>query len=116
MRWFRRRPSWQELHPLPTGWRPRTRIDVAGREVEPWGYLVTDATGYPLDGGELWLPLHRDHDQAAWELLDWWLRVCAPEMGLSRREIGGLRLAARPAAYPGDRVGVAYAHEQALTG
>lgn len=114
VRWFRRRPSWQELHPLPAGWRPRTRIDTRGREVEPWGYLIADVHTEAIDGGEWWLPVGYDPDQAAYEILTRWLERSAPGL-LAPWEVPGVRCAARPNAYPGDRVGVAYAAEQVLT-
>jgi hypothetical protein len=113
--WRRRKPTWHERHPLPPGWRPRTRIDPYGREVEPWTYLISDAHGYPVDGGEWWMPVGYDPDVAAYEILNRWLRVSAPEMALERWEVAGLRCSVRHAAYAADRVGVAFAAEQALT-
>jgi hypothetical protein len=110
---FRRKPTWHERHPLPEGWRPRTRVDVTGRQVEPWVYLVTDAYGYALDGGEHWLPVRLDPDAAAYEILTWWLEG-ESSIFLEPHELPGLRVAVRPAAYAGSRVGVAFAVEQAL--
>lgn len=109
---FRRKLTWHERHPLPAGWRPRTRVDLAGREVEPWTYAVADAYGEVLDGGEIWLPTRLDPDAAAWETLGWWLRT---QEFLEPHEVPGVRVAVRPAAYAGDRVGVAFAEEQELT-
>lgn len=108
------RPTWHDRHPLPAGWRPRTRIDCYGREVEPWHYVIIDAHRYAHDGGEWWLPVGFDPDQAAFEVLDYWLAHTAPEY-LEPHEVPGLRCCARRAGYDGDRVGVAYAAEQALT-
>lgn len=108
------RPTWHDLHPLPAGWRPRTRVDVAGRVVEPWQWLVTDRTGYSYDGGEWWLPQGFDPDMAAHEVMTRWLgqNVCY----LHRWEVAGLRCQARLSVrFDGGRVGVAYAQEQALT-
>lgn len=114
MQLFRRKPTWHERHPLPPGWRPRTRIDVAGRETEPWQYLVSDAHSYALDGGEIWLPTRLDPDEAAWTALQWWIASCAPEF-LEPHEVPGVRLSVRPGAYVSNRAGIAYADEAALT-
>jgi hypothetical protein len=108
------RPTWHDRHPLPKGWRPRTKIDPYGREVEPWGWVISDPTGYAIDGGEWWLPVGYDPDQAAYEILNHWLDLSAPEI-MEPHELPGLRCSARRAAYDGDRVGVAFAAEQALT-
>jgi hypothetical protein len=114
MSWRKRKPTWQERHPRPPGWRPRTRIDERGRMVEPWGFLISDPHGHPLDGGERWLPMGRDPDQAAWEILQLWLTDSAPEF-LSPWELPGVVCAARHNAYPSNRVGMAYAKEQMIT-
>lgn len=104
------RPTWQDRHPLPRGWRPRTRIDDLGREVEPWGYGVWLGRD-SIDGGEWWMPTRTEPDEAAFTVLERWLATTGAEMGLSRRELMELRVAARLNA-PGPAVyGVAYAHE-----
>lgn len=95
--------SYTERHPLPPGWRPRTRIDVAGRLTEPWLYLIADAHG-EYDGGELWLPVGMDGDMAAWEILQRWLSETP--LGVPHRR--SVFCAARP--YGHSRwAGVAYA-------
>lgn len=114
-RLFRRSPrlTWHDRHPLPAGWRPRTRIDRAGREVEPWGWLICDPRGHAHDGGEWWLPVGRDPDQAAHEILEHWLSTGAGY--LDPWELPGLRCSARRAGLERPRVGVAFAAEQSLT-
>lgn len=107
-----RRSTWHDRHPLPDGWRPRTRIDAAGREVEPWGWMIADAHGSAYDGGEWWLPVGLDPDQAAHEVLEHWL--AAGRTHLDPWELPGIRALARRAGYDGARVGVAYAAEQAV--
>ena len=87
---------------------------MAGRLVEPWQWIVSDAHNEPLDAGEQWLPHRFDPDAAAYEILSWWLTVGAPEMQLAPHEIAGLRCSARPGAYVSDRVGVAFAVEAVL--
>jgi hypothetical protein len=106
--------TWHDRHPLPEGWRPRTRIDCYGREVEPWSFMILDAHGYPHDGGEWWLPVGYDPDQVAYEVLTFWLDHTAPEY-LEPHELPGLRCCVRHAAHSGQYMGVAFAQEQALS-
>ena len=102
------RPSWHDRHPLPEGWRPRTRVDVAGREVEPWQWVASVA-GDGYDGGEWWLPVGFDPDEAAHHILSRWLPA---QDGLEVWELARVRVAARKSIrYDTGRVGVAYAAE-----
>lgn len=102
------RPTWHDRHPLPEGWRPRTRIDELGRVVEPWAYSVL-VGGDLFDGGEWWLPVGLDPDQAAWTVLEYWMATTAPECGLTGRDLARLRVAATRAAVNGTVFGMAYA-------
>lgn len=104
---IRARRTWHDEHPLPEGWRPRTKVDVLGREVEPWVWMITDALG-EYDGGESWLPVGHDPDQAAWDLLQGWL---ARQRGLTTEHRRQIRMVARRAGYDGSGVGVADAME-----
>ena len=105
-----RRETWQDRHPLPGGWRPRTRIDDLGREVEPWGYGVWVGRE-DFDGGEWWLPTRTSPDEAAYLILERWLSTTGVDAELDERELRGLRVAARLYA-PGPPVyGLAYARE-----
>lgn len=105
------RPSWHDRHPLPEGWRPRTRIDVAGREVEPWQWLAS-LGGQEYDGGEWWLMVGLDPDEAAHLILGRWLSDRAGY--LEPWELAGIQMQVRKSIrYDTQRVGVAYAAEQA---
>jgi hypothetical protein len=107
------RETWHDRHPLPAGWRPRTRIDCYGREVEPWSWIASDPYGSAYDAGEWWLPVGYDPDQAAWEILQHWLTFSTE--GLEPHELPGMRISARRAAWDGGRVGIAHASEAALS-
>lgn len=80
--WARVRPvdDWHSRHPLPTGFRARTRVTTLGRVVEPWSFVVLDDRSRPVDGGERWLDQGHEADQAAWQIARWW-RTERPGVG-----------------------------------
>lgn len=80
--WRSLRPvdTWHERHPLPSGFRARTRVTASGVLVEPWTFLVIDDTRRPVDAGERWLPQRAESDQAAWQIAQWW-RIERPGIG-----------------------------------
>lgn len=100
--------GWFERHPLPAGYSARTRVDMAGRECEPWLFLIVDGRGGDFDAGERWLPVRYDADEAAYRLLEVFL---AERADLPWPVAAGLRCIARRSTYAGARLGMAYAAE-----